>query len=312
MSRPARVGRRARSIAAVVVLGLMTAGHGAQAQGASETNKHPMLTALNTALPLPGGLAGLLPGLGGNGIRYHGGPIMVGEIHPYAIWYGNWTGNTTPTIVTDFFGNVGVSPYFKINTTYTDSSKNIVSGPVALKGSITVGGNYKRTLSDADVKQIVADSISSGGLPRDASGVYFVLTSADIGESSGFLTSYCGWHTSATLGSTDIKYSFVGDASKNLSACAGQTGSSPNGNVAGDAMVNVIAHELEEAATDPDLNAWYDFTQKENADKCAWKFGTTYTSANGAKANMKLGARDYLIQQNWLNAAGGSCVLSYR
>jgi len=40
----------------------------------------------------------------------------------------------------------------------------------------------------------------------------------------------------------------------------------------------------------------------ENADKCAWKFGTTYTTANGQKANMKLGARDFLIQQNWVNA----------
>ena len=41
-------------------------------------------------------------------------------------------------------------------------------------------------------------------------------------------------------------------------------------------MVSVIAHELEEAATDPDLNAWYDNRGYENADKCAWTFGTTY------------------------------------
>jgi hypothetical protein len=27
--------------------------------------------------------------------------------------------------------------------------------------------------------------------------------------------------------------------------------------------------------------------------------------SNGAQANMKLGARDYLIQRNWVNAAGG-------
>jgi hypothetical protein len=76
-------------------------------------------------------------------------------------------------------------------------------------------------------------------------------------------------------------------------------------------MASVLAHELEEAVTDPDLNAWYDTTGKENADKCAWKFGTTYTTSNGALANMKLGARDYLIQQNWLNDAGGLCTLSH-
>src|SRR6202008_4906506 len=76
-------------------------------------------------------------------------------------------------------------------------------------------------------------------------------------------------------------------------------------------MVSVIAHELEEASTDPDLNAWYDSSGEENADKCAWTFGSTYTTSNGSLANMKLGARDYLVQQNWLNAQGGLCSLSY-
>src|ERR1019366_3875163 len=68
---------------------------------------------------------------------------------------------------------------------------------------------------------------------------------------------------------------------------------------------------LEEAISDPNLNAWYDSSGNENADKCAWTFGAEYTVSNGSKANMKLGARDYLIQQNWLNAGGGYCALSY-
>ena len=67
---------------------------------------------------------------------------------------------------------------------------------------------------------------------------------------------------------------------------------------------------LEEAATDPDLNAWFDTRGQENADKCAWTFGTTYT-ASGALANMHLGARDFLIQRNWVNASGGFCAQSF-
>ena len=76
-------------------------------------------------------------------------------------------------------------------------------------------------------------------------------------------------------------------------------------------MASIIAHELEEATTDPNLNAWYDQRGQENADKCAWTFGTEYVTGNGAKANMKLGSRDYLIQQNWVNASGGYCSVSY-
>jgi len=63
--------------------------------------------------------------------------------------------------------------------------------------------------------------------------------------------------------------------------------------------------------TDPDLNAWYDSQGAENADKCAWTFGTTY-SVNGSQANMNLGGRDFLIQRNWVNAPpAGVCALSH-
>jgi hypothetical protein len=74
-------------------------------------------------------------------------------------------------------------------------------------------------------------------------------------------------------------------------------------------MASIIAHELEETTSDPDLNAWYDAMGNENADKCAWSFGTTYPSGGGF-ANMRLGTRDYMIQQNWVNASGGYCALS--
>jgi hypothetical protein len=76
-------------------------------------------------------------------------------------------------------------------------------------------------------------------------------------------------------------------------------------------MASIIAHELEEAVTDPDLNAWYDPRGEENADKCAWTFGTTYLVANGSRANMKLGTMDYLIQQNWVNSGGGFCAVKF-
>jgi len=73
----------------------------------------------------------------------------------------------------------------------------------------------------------------------------------------------------------------------------------------------VISHELEEATTDPDLNAWYDSKGNENADKCAWTFGATKPAPNGSKYNMALGGTNFLIQQNWVNASGGYCALSY-
>jgi hypothetical protein len=76
-------------------------------------------------------------------------------------------------------------------------------------------------------------------------------------------------------------------------------------------MASIIAHELEESVTDPNLNAWYDRRGEENADKCAWTFGQTSTASNGSRYNVILGGSEFLIQQNWVNVNGGYCAMSY-
>ncbi len=247
----------------------------------------------------------------GNGIGYHGGPVMQGTTHVYYIWYGNWSTDAGANgILTNLASHIGGSPYFNINTTYGDTTGNVANS-VTYAGSASDPGSLGTSLSDNDIGNLVANAIGSGQLPLDANGVYFVLTAPGVNETSGFLTQYCGWHTYGTLGSTNVKYAFVGDAQgPNLGACAVQS-VSPNGDAGADAMASVIAHELEESATDPELDAWYDSAGYENADKCAWTYGTTYTAPNGSAANMALGGLNYLIQQNWLNAGGGKCALSY-
>jgi len=73
----------------------------------------------------------------------------------------------------------------------------------------------------------------------------------------------------------------------------------------------MIAHELSEAVTDPDLNAWFDRRGQENGDKCIWNFGTTQTAKNGSQYNVTLGTRNYLLQRIWANASGGYCAIHY-
>jgi len=247
----------------------------------------------------------------GNGISYHGGPVIEGTTNVYYIWYGNWAQDPNANaILTNFASNIGGSPYFNINTTYGDNNANVTNS-VHYAGSSSDSGSLGTSLSDNSIWTIVTNAIGSGKLPLDGNGVYFVLTAPGVAETSGFLTQYCGWHTYGTYNGTNVKFSFVGDAAgPSLGSCAIQTGSSPNGDPAADAMASVIAHELEEAVTDPLLDAWYDSNGEESADKCAWTFGTTY-SANNSQANMLLGSRNFLIQQQWLNANGGLCALSY-
>ena len=250
------------------------------------------------------------PKPGGNGISYHGGKLILGTTNVYYIWYGNWSGNSATMVLTDFARGIGGSSYYNINTTYYDGSNNHVANSVHFAGDTT--DNYSRgtSLSDAAIQGVVSDAISTGRVPKDTNAVYFVLTSSDVTASSGFCTQYCGWHTHGTIGGADIKYSFVGNPDRCPSACEAQT-TGPSGNAGADGMASIIAHELEEAVTDPDLNAWYDTRGYENADKCAWTFGQTTTAPNGSKYNLLLGSRYFLIQQNWVNANGGYCALGY-
>jgi len=172
------------------------------------------------------------------------------------IWYGNWAGLNpgAKPILTDWAQSIGNSPYFNINTTYGDTTAN-VSGAVAYGSSIDVpDSTFGTSLSDSSISSIVSYSVSHG-LPTDTNGLYVVLTAQGIAETSGFLTQYRGWHTYGTFISSSLKYSFVGDAGTS-SGCSVQFGNIPNGDPSADAMVSVMAHELEETATDPSLNAW--------------------------------------------------------
>jgi len=244
-------------------------------------------------------------------ILYHGGKVMTSAagVNVYVIWYGNWAGNTATTIVPEFLSHLGGSAYFNINTTYYDAANNHIPNIVTLAGQTNDNYSQGSKLSDTKVKTIVATAIKNHSLPKDVNGVYFVLTSKDVNETSGFCTQYCGWHTNGTIQTSDIKYSFVGDAARCISSCAAQS-TSPNNNAGADGMLSVIAHELEEAATDPDpRSGWAFATGNENADQCAWTFGTEYTTANGSKANMNINGHDYLIQQNWIQQAAGKCAL---
>jgi len=262
----------------------------------------------------------------GNGINYHGGPVLKANPVPlYVIWYGNWNGtgsNTAATrsLVEHFLSTLGNTPYEHIATTYGDTTGN-VSGNVSFGGSTIV--NSSTNLNDTRLRNTVSNAISSGALPRDANGVYLVLSSSNINETSGFCTQYCGFHTHATLGGVDIKYGFIGNPDRCPSGCEIQrTGpNSPAANVGGaDGMINVIAHEQFEAITDPDLNAWFDSSGAEDSDKCNFNFGTTSTctstsicsaagKAASAKFNVTFGNNDWMLQQQWENAAGGKCVL---
>jgi hypothetical protein len=310
--------RKCTIIGTVIALGCLFAGNGlARASNAPVTIHRAGVTYIKGHGPGDGADSGVDSGkqrVRSNGISYHGGPVLTGTVHLYYIFYGNVSPGSQ-TILTSLGKSLGSSPYWNINTTYYNGAGILVSNfhSIAFGGATTDGYSQGTSFDDTGVTAIVSKAISSGKLGQaDPNGVYLVVTSPDVVDTTGLYTQYCGWHTSDIIAGVDIKYGIVGEPGyvNQLNACAWQT-TSPNNNAGADAAASIIAHEAEEATTDPDLNAWYDSRGFENADKCAWTFGTMYTASNGSVYNMTLGGAHYLIQRNWVNASGGYCAVHY-
>jgi len=302
--------RHRAAVCALAALSLTGAALGQSEQAAVARIEHRINPDIHATQPTAGGTGVMTPN-----ITYHGGAVMATPT-VYIIWYGNWNqsnGSDNPAgqqIVRDFLFGLNNSPYYLINASY-----GAPTGGVTFGGETTDTGSVGRRLTDAKIKTIVSNAIAGGKLPKNANGLYFVLSSSNVPETSGFCNVYCGWHTSAGISGTRIKYSFIGNANRCLSACAAQT-IGPNANAGVDGMISVIAHELEETNTDPNpTTGWADSSGAENGDKCAWTFGSAQTLLpSGAYYNMTLptstgGSRNYLVQRNL--DANSKCYVDY-
>ena len=162
-------------------------------------------------------------------------------------------------------------------------------------------------VSDAAVQAEVVKGFTGGALTFNSSTLYAVFSGPGVNLGGGFGTQYCAYHGHFTWNGNDVKYAVMPYNATYPSACTDGTGISPTSDFAAAAEVNTLAHETEETMTDEDLNAWYDNRGYENADKCAWNFGTTHSGATGTY-NQTMGGVNWMIQMNWLNANSGGCV----
>jgi hypothetical protein len=272
--------------------------------------------------PNPGASARAKPSGGNTGIFYHGGPIFHATKVAAIYWssatiYNNGPAPATTgsgakdgSLVGFFLRNLGGSPYFNINTTYFDGTGTHVGNSVTYTQFWADGNGPAGAVSDAQVQQEVLNAFTGGKLTYDPSTLYVVFSGPGVNLGGGFGTQYCAYHGHFSAAEGDVKYAVLPYDWSDPLGCSAITGSGPNGDPGADTEVNTLAHETEETTTDEDLNAWFDRRGFENADKCAWTFGSTYAS-NGSTANMNLGGKDFLIQRNWVNASGGGCLLHW-
>ena len=242
------------------------------------------------------------------------GPVMY-QPNVYVIWYGNWkktSGSDTASgqqIIARF------PPWTqRVSVLHDQHHLRWREWFFSVLGEYVDGYSQTSNLSDSRVQAVVSHAISVKALPKDSNGIYFVLTSSDVAESSGFCRQYCGWHTAGTISANRHQVCVCRQRQP-----LHQRVRCPNGWAERQCWCrrDDLGHctRIGGDQHGPDLNAWFDSKGAEDADKCAWTFGANQKKAsNGAYYNMTLpgvtgNQRNYLVQREL--KSNSKCYVNY-
>ena len=262
-------------------------------------------------------------------LTYQGGPVMQSGVTNYAIFWvppklqnggatgmtghyqavqknllSDYAGHTLDTNNTQYYQIVGsVTSYIQnkggFAGFYVDTSAYPASG-------CTDAATPGNCITDAQVQAEITKVMGIKGWTGGLSKMFFLYTSSGEGscfDSSGAscaYVQYCAYHGFYGAGPTIYANMPFGD----LAVCQAPGTPSPTGDALADAVASTASHELTEATTDPELDAWYDTSNGEEiGDLCAYNYGTN--TWDGAKANEMWNGRFYELQQEYDNHVAG-------
>jgi hypothetical protein len=263
-------------------------------------------------------------------LSYHGGPIMTG-VNLYAIfWVPAKLQSGSPTSLTSKYESVAKQfladyPYHGVanNSTQYYSTKSGVNtyfvGIGALVGSVIDTNPYPASgcsdaktpgncITDAQLRAEITKVMTAQKWTPGLNKIFIVFTSTGEGScldsAHCAYTQYCAYHS--YFGSTTNPTIYANMPYANPSYCYAAGQHAPSGDIPSDANVNVTSHEITEATTDPELNAWWDSANGEEiGDLCAWTFGAA--DWDSGLANQQWNGHYYDLQLEYDNHTA-SCV----
>jgi hypothetical protein len=297
-----------------------TAQDGTPRTGGYNIHIYPTFTGA-AALPPPG-----------TPLNYNGGPVMQTNVNTYAIfWVPPKLQNGNPTSMTAHYQGVlknmladypghGIdnnnTQYFQIVGGATQYIQNkgglagfFVDTSAYPASGCSDGATPGNCITDAQVQAEITKVMTAKGWSGGLNKMFLLFTSS--GEGSCFDSSstscayvqYCAYHS--FFGPTATPTVYGNEPFGNTSVCQAPGVPSPNGDPLADTAATAASHELTEATTDPELDAWFDSSGAEIGDKCAYNYGTN--TWDSAKANQMWNGHFYELQMEYDNHASG-CV----
>jgi hypothetical protein len=220
-------------------------------------------------------------------LTYRGGPLLT-NVKVFTVFWGAARGQAQATLakqLNDFFSAILVSSLIDELGEYNTPQHKIGHGSLIGTTNVTTPAPAK-SISDNAIRTMLQHNIAANpAFPQpDANTLYFVYTppgSAIVQGGSKSCQAFCGYHDNV---SGQLFY-----AAMPYPGCQGCTG----GLALIDALTSTSSHELCEAITDPiPGQGWYDDTNGEIGDICAWK-------------TKKIGT--WTVQLEWSNKSG-KCI----
>lgn len=237
------------------------------------------------------------PGGGGGGgsplMTFHGGTILPAAKTMAIFWGTEWSdaafAGDKITGIDTFFQGYGGSNYAKASTEYTGTNGQITAASTYLGHTFDTTAAPRKALSTTSA---VAEACKITGNNPDPGALYLIYTSTGAGH-----VSYCAWHSWGTCSNgAQIQVAYMPNIDGVAGCDPGDTSGLHSQGLA--AVINVTAHELAEAITDPRGAGWFDAGGAENGDKCAWRFSPN----NGGLVTLSNGSQ-WKLQGEWSNAA---------
>jgi hypothetical protein len=253
-----------------------------------DTTKEPPQLGLHMARGSGG------PPSGGGGtsnvnMTWHNGSILTSTTVTAIFWGSRWSNATFVGDKFDgidsFYSGLGGTSYAGTSTEYSGTNGQVGTA-VSYNGHIIDTSAAPRSAPRPSA--ILAEVCKEIKNPV-ANGYYPVYTDTPRGN-----TGYCAWHSYSTCGGVPVQFGFFFELDGDPGCDPQDTSNNHSQGLA--ALANVSGHEYSETATDPRNGGWYDSSNGENGDKCAWTWpsNVTTTFANGSI---------WKIQGNWSNAA---------
>lgn len=262
---------------------------------------------------------------------YHGGPI-ISSLTTYAIFWippslqnggstsmsahyqtvqknllGDYSGHGIDNNNTQYYQIVGTTTTYIRNSgglggSYVDTS----TYPASTCTDTYTPGNC---ITDAEIQAEIQKVMGIKGWTGGINKIFLLFTSS--GEGSCFdststtcaYVEYCAYHGYFLSGTTPVIY--ANQPYGNTTVCQAPGTPSPNSDPPADTAATAASHEVSEAITDPELNAWYTSQGNEIGDLCAYNYGTN--AWDSGEANEMWNGHFYELQKEFDNHVS-ACV----